>query len=434
MLKDQLRQHLAQTTPEADLARWFDPLDLHPVPDTQEIVVEFPHDFFAQWFESSVQDHFEKQVRLLLGPGHVLRYRSRTTAPPAPALAELTTAHIDFPFGHEFTFEQFFTNQKNQFPLTTAQNVARSREVRYNPLMIEGESGTGKTHLLRSMANAVSKHTDKAFLFVGDVDQLAALYREEQGASPLDVRARISGCRYFFLDDLHRLDQYPGLERELLILFNGFHNARRQMVFATALPVSACPALGPALVSRLDAGLMIQLARPDLDVRMRFIQDACQQRKIPLSKSQILTLAQRHQDFRSLHGMLNKFHAFRDLLKRDITEAAFENILGRAEDERTAKVTPQVILELVAGHFKLDPKDLLGSKRLQNVVLARQMAMLICRQELGLSYPALGRLFGGKDHSTVLHSIKKIEKLQQDNHDMKVLVNTLRVSCRQKGT
>lgn len=435
VLKEQLRRHLAQTTPEPDLARWYDPLELHPLPDTLEIVVEFPHAFFAQWFDSKVRDTFEKQVSLYLGPGYVLRYRNRLGLAQGLTAqsADFTASSIDFPFGHEFTFEQFFTNQKNLFPLATSRDVAKNREVKFNPLVIQGEQGTGKTHLLRCMANEISKHQDKNFIFLGTVDELAGLYQSGPKDNVFQVRTHLTGFHCFFLDDLHRLGDYPQLGRELLTLFNSFHDGKRQMVFSSCVQLSSCEGIPQDLKARLDGGLMVQLAKPDLDVRLKYVQEHCQRKKISLSKAQMLTLAQRHHDFRSLHGLMNKFRAFRELLKKDISEAIFENILGRSQDEQTARTTPQVILEQVAKRFNLDVKAILGAKRHKQVVLARQVAMLLCREELGLSFPALGKLFGGKDHSTVLYAVNKIKQIQNDSNDMKDLVMTLRKNCRLGG-
>lgn len=435
MLKKLLRDHLAQNTPEPDLERWFDPLDLHPLPDSPEIVVEFPHAYFGQWFLSEIKDRFEKQASLYFGPGYVLRYRSRAgglagAEQPAP---EFSPSSLDFPFGHEFTFEQFFTNQKNLFPLATAREVSKNREAKFNPLLIQGEPGTGKTHLMRAMANEASKQADKNLIVLASVDELARMYASKSGEAAMPVRARLTGCGFLFIDDLHRIEAYPHLAGELLCVFDALFDAKRQMVFALPGLVSGIAGLGAELTARLDGGLMVQLSKPDLDVRLKFVQDHCLRKKIPLGKSQILTLAQRQHDFRTLRGLLNKFQAFKELLKKDITESIFENILGRSQDERTAKATPRVILEEVGKRFSVDVKAILGTKRNKDIVLARQVAMLLCREELGLSYPALGRLFGGKDHSTVLYAVNKVKKIQEDNQDMKEIVNGLRTLCRQGG-
>ena len=434
MLKNTLRSQLTQVIPEADLQRWYDPLEILHDPDSAEVVVEFPHAYFAQWFDTRVKDHFEKQLSLFMGPGCVLRYRSGTGDQSMEAsLSRPQPVNIDFPFGHEYTFEQFFTNHKNLFPLATAKDIAKNRDAKFSPLIVQGEPGTGKTHLMRCMANEVSRSLDKKVLFVGDMDELAELYTAGSKDPGRSVRGTLAACQAFFLDDLHNLEHYPLLASELLSLFNAFSNARRLMVFTAAAPLAACGFIPPELRTRLESGLMIQLAPPDLDVRMKYVQERCQRRQLQLSKSQMLTLAQSHRDFRSLLGVINKFQAFKELLKKDISDAIFENILGRSKTAQAVKVTPESILELVSERFKVDRRDLLGSKRHKELVLARQVAMLLCREELGLSYPALGKLFGGKDHSTVLYGVKKIHKLQNDSNDMKNLVNSLRKSCQQIG-
>ncbi len=437
MLKEQLRRHLAQITPEADLHRWFDALELFPLPDSLEIVVEYPHAYFAQWFESAVKDHFEKQVSLFLGPGYTLRYRYRpaSRAEAGRVGSMLQASNIDFPFGHECTFEQFFTNQKNLFPLASAKEIAKAKEVKFNPFVVHGDPGTGKTHLLRCMANEVSKHQDKNFIFFGTLDDLADLYASgasESDDSAVPVRVHLAAFRYFFLDDLHRLDEYPHLGNELLSLFNLFNDSKRQMAFSSAQKISECQSIPDPLKNRLESGLVVQLSAPDLDVRVKFVQDHCQRKKISLTKAQMLTLAQRYPELRGLTGVLNKFQAFRELLKRDITDAIFENILGRDEEHLAPQITAETIMEAVADRFQLETRELTGSKRQQNIVQARQVAMLLCREELGLSYPALGRLFGGKDHSTVLYSINKILSLQTQNKELKELVAALRKTCRQR--
>lgn len=426
MIKNKLRRHLEETIPEADLRLWFDPLELSVDPDDAAVTVVFPHPFFAQWFDTRIKDRFERQAGLFLGTGSALRYRCKVDEAGAdPSALPAQAVNVDFPFGHEFTFEQFFTNHKNLFPLATAKEIAKSREPKFNPFIIQGQPGTGKSHLMRCMANEMSKLMEKSDIFVGDVDELSSL------AEPSALRSALSGCRCFFLDDLHRSDRHPELIRELLSLFNAFQGAGALMVFTATAPVSTFAWLSDELRTRLDSGLMVQLAPPDLDVRMKYIQEHCQRKKLQLSKSQMLTLAQIHRDFRSLLGVLNKFQAFREVLKRDISEAIFENILGRSHKAQTGVATPDAILALVAQHFKVDKRDLLGPKRRKELVLARQVAMLLCREELGLSYPALGKLFGGKDHSTVLYGVKKIHQLQNDSTDMKNLVNSLRKGCRQ---
>jgi chromosomal replication initiator protein len=261
---------------------------------------------------------------------------------------------------------------------------------------------------------------------------LAELFQTQDGPGRLGARNRLAEHRYLFMDDLPGLDNYPGLADELLILVNMFALNKYQMVFTSSKPLADCDGLPGVLRARLEGGLTVQLSKPDLDVRVKFVQDHCQRKSIGLTKAQMLTLAQRHADFRTLTGMLNKFQAYRELLKRDISDSIFENILGHGQGVARPKLSPQTIIYTVAKRFKLDPQDITGHSRKKGVVLARQTAMLLCREELGLSYPALGKLFGGKDHSTVLYSIKKVVKIQIDDQHMKQFIQEMRLSCRQE--
>ena len=155
VFKDEFRQHLSHFCPEQDLRRWFDPLDLKVDREDQTFRVVFPHAFFATWFETSVREFFERQVGEYLGKGYVLHYQSKNGNDGrngrTPPFLEETTCLTDFPYGNQFTFETFIANEKNHFPLALAQEVARGREVRYNPFLVCGPSGSGKTHLLRAM-------------------------------------------------------------------------------------------------------------------------------------------------------------------------------------------------------------------------------------------------------------------------------------------
>jgi len=154
-------------------------------------------------------------------------------------------------------------------------------------------------------------------------------------------------------------------------------------------------------------------------------------KKLPLSKEQVLTLAQRFQNFRALGGILIKLLAFRELVRRDISARDFEQILSNTEERDQPQITVEVVIDTVCQHYQVSKKDVLGEDRRQNIALARQVAMYLCRHMLGLSYPALGRSFGGKDHSTVIYSVKKIHEIQEDTKEMKQLLKDLKVRCRQ---
>lgn len=445
-MKETLRQYFASNYSDGELKQWFDPLSIEGSEDNKRITVVFPHPFFAQWFETTAQERFEEGLHGALGPGFVLRYHAsgngtshshghiKIPDPDPPR-------KIDFPFGHEFTFKSYIANRKNHFVVASAREVATRDAIAYNPLVITGGEGSGKTHLLRAVANELAKRRDLESIFIGQAEDLHVLFTKEANGDPLAFRKLFSDRAYLLVDDFHTVSEYPELADPLVRLFNDFYESGRQMVF------SAAPYLGgngesmngddpkgvsPKLASRLKLGLWVELKEHDLDIRTRFIQGHCRDKKLPLTKEQILTLAQRFTDFRSLQGVLLKFQAFRELVREEVRQADFERILKSTEHEAMRVLDPKEIIEVVADHFAVSMAEITGGKRKQAIVQARQVAMYLCRQLTNSSYPALGRLFGGKDHSTAMYGVKKIKTLQQDNQDMKLLVTRLTKQCLER--
>lgn len=215
----------------------------------------------------------------------------------------------------------------------------------------------------------------------------------------------------------------------MIALFDHYHLNKKQMVFACTGKVSAYSFLQPKLKSRLEWGLIVTLKAPDLDIRTQYAVAKCKERRIELSKDRMLLLAQRFNDLRNLEGCLLKLWAYRELVREQISDEEFGNILNYLDDRSATVLTPDQILATVCEEFKVSREDLFSAGRKQSLVFARQVGMYLCRKHLGLSFPELGRIFGGRDHSTVLYSYRKIEQLQRDDKSVKNLLNTLSDRC-----
>jgi len=440
-VKKALRDHLSASCSEQELKRWYDPLDIHLSEGGHEVRVAFPHSYFAQWFAGRMQDRFEAELFRFQGKACDIRYVAPASRRGAAtlenggangtALMDPAAQHarkLTFPFDAQYSFESFLTNSKNYFPLETARQVARSDGAQFNPFVICGKSGSGKSHLLKAIANEMAKTHPLAEILVTTGEGLRALL---SGPDPLSAREHVCRHRFLLVDDIHWLAGDERLQQELLVIFNQYQDARRQMVFTCQDRIGAWEDLLPSLRSRLEGGLVVGLKQPDMEVRVALIQERVRAKKLPLSKEQVLTLAQRFQNFRALGGILIKLLAFRELVRRDISSRDFEQILSNTEERDQPQITVDVVIDTVCQHYQVSKKDVLGEDRRQNIALARQVAMYLCRHMLGLSYPALGRSFGGKDHSTVIYSVKKIHELQEDAKEMKQLLKDLKVRCRQ---
>ena len=299
----------------------------------------------------------------------------------------------------------------------------------FNPFIICGRNGSGKTHLLKAIANEISKRVDAARILMTSIDDLKTLYGVRFAGDIYKARTHIYEFDYLFVDDLHHLRKYPELQSELIVIFNHYFEHKKQMAFSCLDKVSGYEFLDPNLLSRLEWGLIVTLKQPDLEVRVAYIQEKAKLRKLALSKEQILTLAQRFKDFRYLQGILLKLFAFKELVKKDLSKKDFVHILNNTEEQSTESLTPDTVMGMVAEYFNLSVRELKGNKRHAHIAQARQVAMYLCRSLLSVSFPALGRVFGGKDHSTVLYSVKKIEQLKEDDADLKQVLRELKKKC-----
>jgi chromosomal replication initiator protein len=430
LAKQQLREHLNQAFTDPELKRWFDPLDVDVSEAEKTLFVFFPHPYFGSWFQDNVQARFEREVGEFMGQGYQIQYgngqpKARDRGLPGPMAA----SYVDFPFGRQFTFEDFLVNKKNYFPLASAREVAKQTTTVFNPFIICGEGGSGKTHLLKALANDVTRRIKADQVFFGTVDDVANVFTSMFPRDAFKARNWFSGFAYLFIDDFHTIGNNTGLQQEFITLFNQFYDERRQMVFTCSGKLTAYDFLDPKLKSRLEWGLIVNLKKPDLDIRVQYIEGQVKAKKIGLNKEQILTLAQRFRDFRYLQGILLKIVAYRELVSKDLSPQDFEDILAHTEEKPTPSLDAETIINQVAAHFELAPRLIKSDKRQHHIVQARQTAMYLCRKLLGISLPRLGRLFGGKDHSTVLYAINKIKQLQEDNREMKNLLIDLEDKC-----
>lgn len=408
---------LRQAFGAEELDRWSASLGLSVAQGV--LTVRFPHRYFADWFDGQIRDRFE---RALAGTGLRLTYECRdgrrsrimhVVREPGPAL----------PFGAEFIFDNFLVNSKNYFPLASAQEVAGSRRAPYNPFVLCGESGSGKSFLLRAIANAKSGDGTSG-IYVAGIEDLHEFY-----SSRADARKHLMSMDFLGVDDLQEIARHQYLQGEMLALFDHFHLQHKQMVFACSGKVAGLNFLVPRLRSRLEWGLCVTLKAPDLDIRTQYALSRCRERRLDLSKDRILLLAQRFPDLRNLEGCLLKLWAYRELVHDQISDEEFDSILNYLDDRATTALNLDIILEAVCAQFGPSREEIVSGGRRRDLAFARQVAMYLCRKHLGLSLPELGRAFGGRDHSTVLYSCRKIEQLQRDDKSIKSMLQALTEKC-----
>lgn len=453
-LKQGLRPHLAGAgAPQAGSSAgapgtWLDALALRL--EDGRLVVGFPHSYFARWFSMYKQASFESALarcfpevpgvcyedgmargggdaagRTGSATGSVLSAPAASESAPAP-LTGGDAAEAPEESDEPDPFDRFIVNARNAFPLATARKIAGEGAPGGAAVVVFcGRSGTGKTSLLRALAAGLGRRLGAGRVLLCGAAQFCA-----PGGGALRGAGFWQDCDAVLLDDVQELTGDARLQHELAAWMDARPAApgnpdasRRLMIFAHAGPAADLAHLAERLRTRLESGLVLELLEPDLDVRLRYLQRATRERELTLTREQILYLAQRCAQFSLLQGLLRKVEAFAALNGRTPLQADLENIVRTGGSVRPAGC--REILGSVARGFNLRTEDILGARRRPDLVLARQVAMYLCRRKLGLSYPELGRAFGGRDHSTVIHAVKKIHKLLETDKVVHNLVTEL---------
>lgn len=449
MFKKTLRRHLEKVFPPQELARWFDPLHLQKDEENQVIRVFFPHAYFRSWFLRAVRDDFEKQVLGLAGNISILyedigrsrkepaletdisaaasragekvqqsrSLRSRQT-PQALQDLESTVSGAE----NEKSFDNFLVNRKNIFPLNAAKKscalAAAGGTLPYNPIVFYGPSGSGKSHLLAAVC-AWMRHKGLA-VKLGDVNFL-----DKMRLSPGRYAQPLEHC--LCLDDAQRVAACPDLQEALAALVDLCENAGKLLVLAFERHPATMTSLKQNVKSRLAGGLAAELKRPDLDVRLQYAQLVNDRLDLGLSREQLLTLCQRYTDIRGINGLLTSFSAMHALGGAP-APASLDDMLPVAMPGKN-NLTAAGIIQTTAAHFNISPEDLTGKKRDKNLAFPRHAAIYLCRELLGLSLARIGALFGNRDHSSVLYSVKKIGNMRESDKDGNIVVENLRQMC-----
>jgi len=326
-----------------------------------------------------------------------------------------------------FTFETFLHNQKNAFPVQTAKELIHSSFEQGNPFVLIGDHGSGKSHLLKAMANGFHNYHVQDILLL-EPEQLR-LYGQQATADGHRFQDRLCATEVLMIDDFHVVAQNPLLQTELTTCFNRRLQDKQPIVVSCCGKLSEQPHLKHAMVSRLQAGILVEIKKPDLDVRITFLKHHNEKHKLGLSEKDLFDIATTCFDFKTIHGM--------------ICSLRFSNELGGTQSDRHAVITRKLqhinngpdcrkIISVVAGHFQIQPQDLLSSKRSRAIVLARDIALYLCREILGLTYAQLGNEFGGKHHSSVLYAIQKVQSFKNESNEMKKMLKDLTQKCQQE--
>jgi chromosomal replication initiator protein len=333
------------------------------------------------------------------------------------------------PGTEDYTFERFVVGSSNKFAHAAAVAVADNPGQSYNPLFIYGESGLGKTHLLYAIAHTIhNHHPDYRIVYIrGDsfTNELIQAIREGKNA---EFRQKYRSADVFLMDDVQFIAGRDSTQEEMFHTFNTLYEERKQIVFTADRPPKEMLRLEDRLKTRFEWGLLADIQPPDYETRMAIIKNKAIRMGVELPEEVLIYVAENiTANVRQIEGTVNKILAFRDLLGNNVDASSVTRaVRDMFKDTTDILPTADVIIEEVCKFYNVEDPDLRGQSRNKELTQARQIAMYLIRNMTKLSLKDIGKEFQNRDHTTVLHSIDRIEKLSKKDPEIAEVVKDIR--------
>jgi chromosomal replication initiator protein len=332
-----------------------------------------------------------------------------------------------------FTFDTFVAASSNRLAHAAAQAVAETPGRSYNPLFIYGDSGLGKTHLLHAIGNYVQENfTSRTVLYVTTETFMNDFVDALRKTETIAFKRRYRECDVLLIDDVQFMENKEGLQEEFFHTYNDLHGAGKQIVLTSDRPPKSIETLEDRLRSRFLSGLITEVDPPDLETRLAILRKKAEADRDDIPDD-VLGFIATHvkNNIRELEGALIRVSAFASLsqepISLDLAEHVLADIVSSVEPR---PVTPQMILEATAASYGFTVEALCGPSRTRPLVTARQVAMYLVRNLTDYSYPAIARVFGGRDHTTVIHAVDKISTHMKERRQLYEQVTDLTVKIR----
>ena len=426
---------------EHEFAMWFN--IEYASSDENAILVRVPSSFYRDQFIRQYQKYLEDKLLDLTGKRLALEFTivkpsaDQVEMPPSETNSKSDTVarpsmgrqkNAEKPHEQDrgkhpqlrldYTFENFVIGDNNGFAANAALAISKNPGTSYNPFLIYGGVGLGKTHLMQSIGNRVWVENAKARIICITAEEFTNEFIQSiHDKTTQNFKNKYRFVDVLLIDDIHFLQNKLGSQEELFHTFNALYDANKQMVFTCDRPVSELKNLSDRLRSRFERGLNVDLQPPNFETRCAILKKKVEAGKVLVPNEVVEIIAKNiSTNVRDLEAALTKLLAYSELVRKDITlDIAQHQLKDIFSQSKHGNVTIDNILRVVADYYKLSYSDIKGKKRTKNIAFPRQVAMYIAREITEYSTTELGFEFGGRDHTTVMHACQKIdERLKLD--------------------
>ncbi|HPW17286.1 MAG TPA: chromosomal replication initiator protein DnaA [Candidatus Aminicenantes bacterium] len=410
---------------------WFEPTAF--IGREQDcLYVKVPNAYFRDWLSFHYSGVINDCARDLFGKAFDIRYIHDDT--PAAFMRRSPEERKTKPgqavnpnLNPNYTFDSFVVGSCNQFAQAAATAVAKNPAKSYNPLYIYGGAGLGKTHLMNAIGHFSLQQNPKAkILYVTTEKFMNDLVNHLQYGKILEFREKYRSVDLLLMDDIHYLSGRERTKEEFFHTFNHLYDSQKQIVISSDCPPKEIPHLEDRFRSRFEWGLIADLKPPDIETRIAILKRKAEAEAVVLPESVSLYIADKVQtNIRELEGYLRRVIAYSSLkgerIDLDLTKEALRGLL----DSSSSIVTVEKIQKLICHRFKIKTSQLKSKNNSPKIAFPRQIAMYLAKEMTKSSLPEIGKKFGGKHHTTVIHSVRKIERLRNDDPEFNREINTL---------
>ncbi len=378
---------------------------------------------YAGLIENKLSETAGQPIKVVLLNRDEMAARKKGSGETRPPIAN--DPHLN----PKYTFESFVVGSGNRFAHAAALAVAESPAEAYNPLFIYGGVGLGKTHLMQAIGHFIHQNDpDKKILYMTSETFTNQLISAIQLKKTYEFREKIRQADVLMVDDIQFIAGRESTQQEFFNTFNELHNDNKQIILTSDKPPKDIQRLEERLVSRFEWGLVADIQRPDVDTRVAILREKTTRENIHVPDDVLQLIAGKiDSNIRELEGCLTRLVLYSNMVKEPISTELCEKALKDIFDQQKHKqITAELIMRTVADYYGLSMEDITGPTRKREITVPRQIAMFLTREMTGMSLPQIGNVFGGRDHTTVLHSCKTVEANMTASNDVKAVVEDIK--------
>lgn len=430
------KELLKEETTKISYETWIKILEIQSE-DNDHIVLLTSTDFQKNIVSSKYLDLLTNTFNYLTNKDCSVSIVSREELETASNNSDLSdTTKIEAPINYvttnlnpKYTFSTFVVGNNNRFAHAAALAVAEAPASSYNPLFIYGGVGLGKTHLMHAIGNEILRNNKNSkILYVTSEAFTNELINAIKDNTNDQFRNKYRGIDILLIDDIQFIAGKERIQEEFFHTFNTLYESGKQVILSSDKPPKDIPLLEDRLKSRFEWGIIADISNPDYETRLAILRKKAQIDNIIIDDEILSSIATRiDSNIRELEGTLNKLIATASLTSnRQITMEMAEKAINDIVSQQEKVISATYIQETVGKYFNINPKDLKGSKRSNDITFPRQIAMYLCRNVANMSLPQIGKDFGKRDHTTVMHACNKIEKEIKTNSNTKLIVESVK--------